>query len=144
MYNNIYVRIWNVCIILTLPIVISFGMLIKASYSLYNTHAQQRLLRRNHHRQLIKDSLIFYTIWIILWSPWMFISYMNILDTNEMFIYVTLVMNLLEVLVDPFISFFLDKRFAQAWIKCYRQFRHLLGFQNHARVNPLSHATTLH
>ncbi len=116
-YTNNIVRIWNLTVVLTLPILISFYMLTRALYFLKKSHAQQTMVRRNHHRRLIIHSLIFYSIWLSLWSPLMIVNFLDIDNINESIAFAVLVANTLETLIDPVISIFLDKRFAQAWKK---------------------------
>ncbi len=135
-YTNNIVRIWNLTIVLTLPILISFYMLTRALYFLRNRHAQQAMFRRNHHRQLIIHSLIFYSIWLSLWSPLMIVNFLDLDNINESIAFTVLVANTLEILADPIISIFLDKRFAQAWKKLYQWIERQFGGNMNARVNP--------
>jgi len=135
-YTNIVIRVWNMCVILITPLVISFCMLYRALYFLQNSHAQQVILRRNHHRQLIIHSCIFYSIWLSLWSPLMIISYLGVDAINESIVFVSLVANTFEILIDPIISIFLDKRFAQAWKKFYQSIYRQFGWHMNTRVNP--------
>jgi hypothetical protein len=116
-YTNNMVRIWNLTVVLTLPILISFYMLTRALYFLKKSHAQQAMVRRNHHRRLIIHSLIFYSIWLSLWSPLMIVNFLDLDNINESIAFAVLLANTLETLIDPVISIFLDKRFAQAWKK---------------------------
>jgi len=135
-YTNDIVRIWNLAIILILPILISFYMLTRALYFLQNAHAQQTMVGRNHHRQLIIHSLIFYSIWLSLWLPLMIVTFLDLDNINESIAFAVLVANTLETLADPVISIFLDKRFAQAWKKFYQWIERQFGGHMNARVNP--------
>jgi hypothetical protein len=114
-YTNIEIRIWNLTIVLVMPILISFYMLIKSLYYLQNINAQQRFMRRNHHRRLIVHSLIFYSVWLTLWLPLMIVTYLDVEAINKSIHFAVLVANTLETLIDPVIVIFLDKRFAHAW-----------------------------
>jgi hypothetical protein len=135
-YTNIIVRVWNLGIMLITPILISFYMLFQTLYFLQNSHAQQVLLRRNHHRQLTIHSGIFYSIWLTLWFPLMIIIYLGVDAINESIVFVALLANTLEVLIDPIISIFLDKRFAQAWKKFHQSINRQFGWHMNARVAP--------
>jgi hypothetical protein len=135
-YTNIIVRVWNLGIMLITPILISFYMLFQTLYFLQNSHAQQVLLRRNHHRQLIIHSSIFYSIWLTLWFPLMIITYLGVDAINESIVFATLVANTFEILIDPIISIFLDKRFAQAWKKFHQSINRQFGWHMNARVAP--------
>jgi hypothetical protein len=135
-YTNVIVRVWNLGIMLITPILISFYMLYRALHFLQNSHAQQVILRRNHHRQLIIHSCIFYSIWLTLWFPFMFITYLGVDGINEFIVFVALVANTFETLIDPIISIFLDKRFAQAWKKFHQSINRQFGWHMNARVHP--------
>jgi hypothetical protein len=135
-YTNSIVRIWNLAIILILPILISFSMLARALYFLQNAHAQQTIVRRNHHRRLIIHSLIFYSIWLSLWSPLMIVNFLDLDNINESIVFAVLLANTLETLADPIICIFLDKRFAQAWKNFYQWIVLQFGGHINARVNP--------
>jgi hypothetical protein len=136
-YTNNIVRIWNLTVMLTLPILINFYMLCRALYFLKNAHAQQVMIRRNHHRQLIIHSLTFYSIWLVLWFPLIIVTYLDLDNLNESLAFGVLVANTLETVIDPVISIFLDKRFAQAWKKSYEWIERQFCSQVNARVNPV-------
>ncbi len=135
-YKNIIIRIWNLIMVLITPILISFSMLSRALYFLHNTHAQQVIMRRNHHRRLIIHSCIFYSIWLSLWSPFMIIIYLDANTINELIVFIVSVANTVETLIDPIVSIFLDKRFAQAWKKSYQWINRQFNWHMNARVNP--------
>jgi hypothetical protein len=122
---------------LTLPILINFYMLGRALYFLQNAHAQQVMIRRNHHRQLIIHSLIFYSIWLILWLPSMIVNYLDLDNLNESLAFAFVVANTLETVIDPVIAIFLDKRFAHVWKKSYKWIERQFGGHVNARVNPV-------
>ena len=142
-YTNIGVRIWNMIIILIIPILISFYMLSQSFQYLKKTSDGQMILRRNHHWQLVMQSLTFYSIWLTLWSPVMFYTYLDVDTTNENVQFVVVLLNTLETLADPVISIFLDKRFAQAWKKSFRWINRQFGCYMNARVNPVVETVTV-
>jgi hypothetical protein len=135
-YTNIIVRLWNLIIVLAMPIVISFYMLFRAMRFLRNSHARQLVMRRNHHHRLIIHSFIFYSIWLCLWLPLMIIIFLDVADINESISFVALVANTFETLIDPFISIFLDKRFAKAWKKTYILIKRKVNHLMYVRVHP--------
>jgi hypothetical protein len=135
--TNIPVRVWNMTVVLFTPILISFYMVFCSLNYIKNTHAQQIMMRRNHHRQLMIHSLIFYSIWLVLWIPWMIVSYLDIDDKNEFIAYVTTVENMLEMLIDPILAVFLDKRFAQAWKTSFQWVKYQLVYLTNTRVGPV-------
>jgi len=137
-YTNIIARMWNLIIVLTMPILISFYMLFRAMHFLQNSHAQQVLMRRNHHHRLIIHSFIFYSIWLCLWLPLMIIILLDVDDINESISFVASIACTLETLMDPFISFFLDKRFAKAWKKSYILIKRKVNHLMNVRVHPVA------
>jgi hypothetical protein len=112
-------------------------MLFRALYFLKISHAQQRIMRRNHHRRLIIHSCIFYSIWLSLWSPVMFLIYLDIYTINEWIVFAASVANTVETLLDPFISVFLDKRFARAWKTSFIWMKGKVDHLTNTRVNPV-------
>jgi hypothetical protein len=136
-YKNNIVRIWNLTIVLTLPILTSFYMLARALHFLKNSHAQPAMVHRNHHHRLIIHSLIFYSIWLILWLPLMIVTYLDLDNINESLAFAVLVANTLEILTDPVIAIFLDKRFAQAWKKTGMWIKQKIESLMDVRVHPV-------
>ena len=119
-------------------------MLYRSLHFLRTSHAQQVVLRRNHHRHLIVHSFIFYSIWLTLWSPLMMTTFLNIDGINGSTGSVVIVANTMETCVDPCIAYFLDKRVAQAWKKFYRWILHQFGYHPNARVNPAGALVIIH
>jgi hypothetical protein len=119
-----------------MPILISFYMVFRALNYIKDTNAQQIMLGRNHHRQLIVHSLIFYSIWFILWIPWIIVTYLDIDDKNALIVYVSLVASTIQIVANPMLAFFLDKRFAQAWKTSVKWIQRQLGCLLHNRVHP--------
>ncbi len=76
-YTITIVRVWNLCIMLISPILISFYMLILALFYLKNTKAQKMIMRRIHPH-IILHSFIFYSICLILWASLIIIIYLDI------------------------------------------------------------------
>ena len=136
-YTNIIVRVWNITIILISPILINLFMVMKALYYLQNTNAHQMFIRRNHHRRLMIHSSIFYFIWLSLWSPSMFFTYLDTENINESIQFIASIGNTLETLVDPFIFILLDKRFGQAYKKSFIWIKHRFHFHVNAIVHPV-------
>ncbi len=137
-YTNIVVRIWNMTIILIMPILISFSMLFQAYRYLKKINAGQMVVRRNHHHQLIIQSLIFYSMWAIFWLPLMIVIYLDITAVNELIYFIVILLNAFKVVADPVISIFLDKRFAQAWKKSWQWITRQFGWYMNGRVHPIA------
>lgn len=137
-YTNVIVKIWNILIVLTVPIVISFVMLYRALHFLQSVQAQQRVVHRNHHHNLLLHTAIFYSIWLSLWFPLMVVIFLNVNQVNQWIVFAAAVGNTMEICIDPVITFFLDKRFAQIWKRSYRWIiRHFISHVN-TRVQPVS------
>ena len=137
-YTNNIVRVWNLGVVLIAPIAISFYMLGRALHTLRSVHARQALVRRNFHRQLIINSSIFYSIWIILWLPAMIVNYLGINDKYKSITFAVTLASVLEILSDAVISIFLDKRFSQAWKKFYRVVEHQVGERLTTKANAVT------
>ena len=136
-YTNNLVRIWNFIIVLLLPIAIGFYMLVRALHFLRSYHAQQTMIQRNHHRHLIVHSLIFYSAWFVLWVPLILVIFFDIDDMNEDVGFAALVASTLEVFVDPFLAYFLDKRFARAWKKSLQWSKQKFMCHTNTRTYPI-------
>jgi membrane-bound metal-dependent hydrolase YbcI (DUF457 family) len=119
-------------------------MLAQALRALQNVQAQQSMIRRNHHRQLIIHSLIFYSIWIVLWLPAMIANYLDINEMNKSVGFAVVVASVSEIFADAIVSIFLDKRFAQAWKKFYHLIEHRVGEHLTTRVHPVAQVTVVH
>jgi hypothetical protein len=135
-YTNNIVRIWNLTVVLILPIPISFYMLARALHFLKNSYDQQPMVHRNHHHQLIIHSLIFYSIWLSLWLPFMIVTFLDLDNINESLAFAVIVANTLEILIEPVIAIFLDKRFAQAWKKTGVWIKRKLDILVDIRIHP--------
>jgi hypothetical protein len=66
----------------------------------------------------------------------MIIIFLDVDDINESIGFVALVANTFETLIDPFISIFLDKRFAKAWKKTYTLIKRKVNHFMYVRVHP--------
>jgi len=111
-------------------------MLARALHFLKNSYDQQAMVHRNHHHQLIIDSLIFYSIWLSLWLPFMIVNFLDLDNIKESLAFAVIVANTLEILIDPVVSIFLDKRFAQAWKKTGVWIKRKLDILVDIRIHP--------
>ena len=110
-YTNNVVRIWNLVVVTIVPILISF--LFVSSNFIFSKKTliiNKCFIRRNHHHRLIIHSSIFYSIWLILWLPFMIVTFLDIDSLNGSVAFVTVVASSMEIMADPIISIFLDKR----------------------------------
>ena len=69
--------------------------------------------RLKHHRQLVIQSVVFYSLWLIFWSPHLLVfpfCYKH--STVGM---IAQILNYISILIDPMVIAALDVRFLQAW-----------------------------
>jgi hypothetical protein len=67
----------------------------------------------------------------------MIIIFLDVDDINESIDFIASIASTLETLMDPFLSFFLDKRFAKAWKKSYMLIKRKLNDLMNVRVHPV-------
>lgn len=83
----------------------------------------QRIIdaRLKLHRLLVFQSMIFYSIWILLWSPHIIITqYIYVSSTAGT---IAQLLNYIELTVDPIIIWALDVRFFKAWKKIFKRMK---------------------
>lgn len=119
-FMNIYNQTFNVILTLALPICLNI-VVILASVRHVRQVASSRVLgrrasaREKYNQSLIIQFLVFYIIWISLWSPNL-IVYQFTSGLTDLTITVRL-LNFIETLLDPLIVGALDVRFWQLWRK---------------------------
>ena len=69
--------------------------------------------RLRHHRQLVIQSVVFYSMWLLLWSPHILVFPFN--HKSSRIGSVAQILNYLCVTVDPIVITTLDMRFLQVW-----------------------------
>jgi hypothetical protein len=93
--------------------------------------------REKYHRSLVIQFLIFYTIWLTLWSP-NIIVFQVAISSDDLTAVVRL-LNFIEIALDPIIIAALDVRFWQAWKKVWISVRNILldNRPHQRRIHPL-------
>lgn len=77
--------------------------------------------RLKHHRLLVLQSFIFYSVWLLLWSPHVIVSqYVYVSSTVGA---ITQILNYVELTFDPLIITALDVRFLKVWKKTFRKMK---------------------
>ncbi|CAF1126400.1 unnamed protein product [Adineta ricciae] len=71
--------------------------------------------RLKHHRLLVFQSITFYSVWLLLWSPHVIISQFVYVSSTAGA--VTQILNYIELTSDPLIIAALDVRFLKVWKK---------------------------
>ena len=78
-------------------------------------------LRRKYQRILLLQTIIFYSIWLILWSPYVLaFQFINVNTTPGIY---TSLINYLEITIDPVVVAALDIRFLKVWQTIWRRIR---------------------
>ena len=135
-YTSISIRIWNMSVLFTLPIGITFLTSIKCLIFLKRTQSQQMIIHRNHCRRLIYRYACFYTIWLILWTPLVILTFLCIETMDGRIDFIVTAGNAFESCLDGFILILLDKRFEMAWRKSFDAIRLKFGWQKKNKVIP--------
>jgi hypothetical protein len=149
-YTNIYAEIFNTVIAFFLPIGLNIIVICASVRHVHLTsHLRQAKhhvsAREKYHRSLVIQFLIFYTIWLSLWSPniiiYQFTSGINTIET------IGKLLNFIEITLDPIIVGALDVRFYQSWKQLWRKLKNknFRSFQVEQRpVGPTIINTILH
>jgi len=125
LYTSIYVQVYNLIIVYLLPVslnIIFLLLCIRFIKSTGNIRNQQILNnRRKFHRSLLIQSLLFYTIWFLLWSP--FVIAFQFINVNTNAGIATSSLNYVQVAIDPAIVAIIDVRFIKAWRATWRKYK---------------------
>jgi len=88
--------------------------------------------RLKHHRQLVIQSVAFYSVWLILWSPHLLIFPFS--HKSSRIGIIAQILNYLSITVDPIIIACLDARFLQAWRSTKDRIKTSLQWRQSVRV----------
>ena len=125
-YTNVYAQIVGFVIDYILPI--SLNILV-IYISLRKVHLTSHLRRGKHHvsarekyhRSLVIQFLVFYTVWILLWSPYMIIY--QFISGSRKTIVIGDLLSFIETALDPIIIAGLDVRFQHVWRQIWRSLK---------------------
>lgn len=116
-YASAGVQVYNLIVIYTIPVALNIlflGLCIRFLSSTGDIRSLQILHnRRKFHRTILKQSLIFYTIWTVLWSP--YVLSFQFVNSNSLAGIFTALLNYVQVAIDPAIVAVIDVRFMRAW-----------------------------
>ncbi|CAF0929630.1 unnamed protein product [Adineta steineri] len=135
-FTNIPVQVWNISIILVIPILLSFCLLFRAFRFLQSAQAGQLHIRRNHHRKVTIQTLIFYSFWFVFWLPGMIVNCLDSDYVDGTTNFIVILLSTIETLCDPIVGIFLDKRIAQVWKKSFKWVYRQPAVQKSTRVTP--------
>ncbi|CAF1078930.1 unnamed protein product [Adineta ricciae] len=100
-----------------IPVLLTLTFLLRSLNYIRNTDGiQSREIvdaRLRHHRQLVIQSCVFYSLWLILWSPHLLV-FPFYYKSSRVGI-VAQIMNYMSIAVDPVVIAALDVRFLNAW-----------------------------
>jgi hypothetical protein len=147
-YTNIYIQVFNIIIGFALPIILNILVIY---ISVRDIHLKSRLQRGVHHvsarekyhRSLVIQFIIFYNIWLGLWSPNVIVFQVSINSVN--ITNIVGLLNFIEIALDPIIIGALDVRFWQVWKKIWKSIRSKL-FANRIhqrRIHPAVNNTNV-
>jgi hypothetical protein len=82
-----------------------------------NAQQHHETAREKYHRSLVIQFVVFYTVWLLLWSPNLLI-YQFTSGASEA-TKITSLLNFIEITLDPIIIAALDVRFQKIWLKIW-------------------------
>ncbi len=136
LYTNTYIQIFNIITAFALPILLNILVIYFRHVRLISTLQRGKhhvSAREKYNRSLVIQFLIFYMIWIALWGPNVIIDQLTNGD-NGITNYVIL-LNLIEICLDPIIIGALDVRFWKVWRQLWLQLKnkYFRGLQRQIR-----------
>jgi len=141
-FTNTYVEILNILCGLALPIVLNLFFIY---CNIRHVHLTSQLHRTQHHvtarekyyRSLVIQFLVFYTVWLLLWSPNL-IAYQFTSSISNVTIIASL-LNYIEIALDPIIISALDVRFQKLWYNLWTHLRNTIfcNRENRRRIVPI-------
>jgi hypothetical protein len=124
-YVSLSVQIFNLFAIYIIPVALGIILIIFCIHhvsSIKGIRSQQIIdRRRKYQRTLLFQTITFYSIWLILWSPNV-LAFQFINVNSEPGVYTSL-LNYIEITVDPIIVAALDVRFFKSWQTIWRKIR---------------------
>jgi hypothetical protein len=126
-FMSVYVQIYNLIVAYAIPVflnLIFLSLCIRFISSTGDIRNEQILKnRRKFHRSLLIQSILFYSIWLVLWSP--YILAFPFVNINSVTGSSTSLLNYVQVAIDPAIVAVIDVRFLKAWRATYRRIKQL-------------------
>jgi hypothetical protein len=125
-YTNVYAKIFNTITAFVLPISLNI-IVIYASAHYIHLASQLRQskhyvsAREKYHRSLVIQFLVFYTVWLFLWSP--NIIGFQLQSRNYDIMAKFQLLNCIEITLDPIIIAGLDARFRHVWRDLWKTFK---------------------
>ena len=142
-FTNTYAQALNIFLLFALPMALNIVVIYASVRHVRMTAGLRRLqhhvtARERYHRSLVIQFLVFYTVWISLWSPNVIVFQLSS-GTNDA-ITVSRLLNYIEIMLDPIIVGALDVRFWNAWRQIYRKLNgkyHTSGLRPTRQIQPV-------
>ncbi|UJR17157.1 hypothetical protein I4U23_004053 [Adineta vaga] len=148
-YSSIYTQMMNVIFAFVLPIILNILVLYISARRVRLATTLQRIqhhvsAREKYNRSLVIQFLLFYTFWLMLWSPNVIIY--QVTSTITEGTNIVRLINFTEIALDPFIIGALDVRFWQAWKNVWAHVKRsrLCNQHNQRQIQPTDgHVNTI-
>jgi hypothetical protein len=143
-FTNRYVETFNLICGFVLPILLN---IIVIYYNVRHVHLTSRLHRAQHHvtarekyhRSLVIQFLVFYIVWLLLWSPNLIVyQFTSGISTITQ---IVSLLNFIEITLDPIIISALDVRFQQLWHNLWIGLKNTTIYfnqRNQRRIEPIA------
>ena len=139
-YTSAGVQVYNLFIVYIIPVSLNLlflGLCIRFLSSTSHIENQQiRNNRQKFHRTLLVQSIKFYSIWIVLWSP--FVLSFQFININSPTGISTTLLNFIQTAIDPAVVALIDVRFMKSWKNTYGK----LVDKTKRNIHPTSITTT--
>jgi len=122
-YSNTYIQVFNLIFTFFLPIALNVFIIGASVQHVRLTSGLQRSQHRvsardKYNRSLVIQFMIFYAIWLSLWSPNVILFQMSVGSADLVALFRLL--NFIEIALDPIIIAALDIRFWRAWKSAFQ------------------------
>ena len=139
-YTSAGVQVYNLFIVYIIPVSLNLlflGLCIRFLSSTSHIENQQiRNNRQKFHRTILVQSIRFYSVWIVLWSP--FVLSFQFININSLTGISTTLLNFIQIAIDPAVVALIDVRFMKAWKSTCRK----LVNNTQRQIQPTSMTTT--
>lgn len=124
-YSSTIVQIFNLFVIYIIPVflnIIILGLGIRYVSSVKGVVSTQIIrIRRKRQRVLVLQTLVFYSIWCLLWSP--DVLSFQFINVNSDPAIVTSLLSYMEIALDPALIAIVDIRFLTTWRTLYNKMK---------------------
>jgi len=119
-----------------IPVILTLVFLLLSLNYIRNTDGirTQKIIdaRLKYHRQLVIQSVVFYSLWLLLWSPYLLLF--PFYYRHSIIGSVTQILSYVSLALDPIVIASLDVRFLRAWQSTWN---HLMRYIRSTSVTPV-------